>query len=196
MGWSCSTLYSQQQACLDVRPWVLQLSIRIHPKQDPQAAGKTAGLLLQQVGLGLPFKAWGRHTETFPVYRHSFGGLWWKRERNIHPFQAHMKNNCRRHNVYLPSRVLFFVRCSSWSPWRRCATPADSPAAWRGVQRSCVCTYLDPSPAHLPLPQTLREHLSAVTGESFQLHINDSPTPPGAACYFLVGQNLFTSPFF
>lgn len=54
---SCHMLYSQHQSCLDVRPRVLQLRVRVHPEQDPQAASKTAGLLLQQIGLGFPFKA-------------------------------------------------------------------------------------------------------------------------------------------
>lgn len=48
---------SQQQAGLDVGPGGLQLEVRVHPEQDPQAAGQAAGLLLQQVGLGLPFEA-------------------------------------------------------------------------------------------------------------------------------------------
>lgn len=50
-------LYSQQQACLDVRPGVLQLTVGVHPEQDPQAAREAAGLLLQQVGLGFPLEA-------------------------------------------------------------------------------------------------------------------------------------------
>lgn len=50
-------LYSQEQACLDVRPRILQLNVRVHPEQNPQAAGETTGLLLQQVGLRFPLKA-------------------------------------------------------------------------------------------------------------------------------------------
>ncbi len=61
---------------------------------------------------------------------------------------------------YLPSTAPSSAHCWSWSPWRRCATPADSPAVWRGEQRSCVCTCPDRIPPRLPQLRTPPEHLA------------------------------------
>lgn len=59
--WCRGVQYSQQQADLDVGPRGLELRVGVHSKQDPQAARKAAGLLLQQVGLGFPFEACQQH---------------------------------------------------------------------------------------------------------------------------------------
>lgn len=63
-------------------------------------------------------------------------------------------------SLYLPSRVLSSVHCWSWSPWRRCVTPADSPAVWRGALMSCVCTFPDLKLDPLHQSLILQEHLA------------------------------------
>ena len=40
-----------EQSSLDLRPGVLAALVRVHAKQDAQATGQAAGLLLQQVRL-------------------------------------------------------------------------------------------------------------------------------------------------
>lgn len=52
-----------EQPSLDLLPGGLTAVVSVHPEQDPQATRQTAGLLLQQIGLRLPFKTWNRQTE-------------------------------------------------------------------------------------------------------------------------------------
>lgn len=53
-----------EQAFLHLPPGVAAALVGVHAEEDAQAAGQAAGLLLQQVGLGLPFETWQKRPET------------------------------------------------------------------------------------------------------------------------------------
>ena len=58
----CSLL---EQSSLDLLPGVLAALVCVHAKQDAQATGQAAGLLLQQVGLRLPLETLNTRTHRY-----------------------------------------------------------------------------------------------------------------------------------
>lgn len=74
--WKMSRVYvSLEQSPLDLFPGVLAALICVHAKEDAQAARQAAGLLLQEVGLRLPFETLNTHTHTHRYFE-SFNHDW------------------------------------------------------------------------------------------------------------------------